>query len=313
MPYRRDGKNYYRVTEVLSSLECENIAYQIKHGDPKRPRESHAVVIPGTFLHYRIAKFLCEEADIEPPPVPVFNDGLQKIIDTWRDNGSIDEKLHIPVKEGFENFLHFWNAYDLTPVAIEQTMFHSFEYGGKHYDLGGTVDLVARVKLKGTLFRDGKHLLFDRCKHVDPDPLCQCEWHEVVTVMDWKFSLRPHKNHPIQLSIYRWMAEELGLMERWTHDYKYPANAENWSVLLKTRNGNVDHQLWKYQQDTEDFFEGCRILDNPRPRTINARTGHEGVKMRCSFCAERWNCPDIGVWTPKINYDDAVVIEDEPD
>lgn len=309
MPYRRKGKSYFRVTEVLASLECENIAYQIKKGDPKRPRESHAVVIPGTFLHYRIAKLLCEMKGVEPPSAPVLNDGLKKIMEAWRESDSIDEKLHIPVQEGLLNFHHFWDAYDIKPVAIEQTMFYEFDHLGKHYDLGGTVDLVGRVRLKGTTFTDGDRVLFSRCNHVTPDPMCQCEWHDVITVMDWKYSLRPHKNHSIQLSVYRWMAEQLGLIEDWTHDYKYPANADNWSVLLKTRNGQVDHNLWKYQQDTEDFFEGCRILDDPRPRTINARTGHEGVKMRCSFCAERWNCPDVGVWTPKGEYDDAVVVD----
>jgi len=308
-PYRRKGKNYYRVTEVLSALECENLAYQAKKGDPKRPRESHAVVIPGTFLHYRIARWLCEEADIEPPPVPVLNDGLKKIMEGWRKNGSIHEKLHIPVKEGFMNFMHFWNAYDIKPVSIEQTMFYEFDHNGKHYDLGGTVDLVGKVLLKGHAFMMEDQYLFDRCKHVSPDPMCVCKLHEVITVMDWKFSLRPHKNHPIQLSTYRWMAENLGLMEKWTHGYQIPANIENWSVLLKTRNGEIAHQCWKYQQDMEDFFEGCRILDDPRPRTINARTGHEGVKMRCSFCAERWNCPDIGVWTPKAGHSDAVVVD----
>ncbi len=309
-PYRRKGKNYYRVTEVLSALECENLAYQAKHGDPKRPRESHAVVIPGTFLHYKIAKYLTELVDGVPQSVPVLNDGLSKIMKGWRDNDSIDEKLHIPVKEGFLNFMHFWNAYDMKPVSIEQSMFYEFEHQGKSYDLGGTVDLVAKVRLKGTTFTNDDRLLFDRCKHVTPDPLCQCEWHDVITMMDWKFSLRPHANHPIQLSTYMWMAESLGFMKRWTKNYKYPANNEIWSVLLKTRNGEVAHQLWKYQQDMADFFEGCRILDDPRPRTINARTGHEGVKMRCSFCAERWNCPDIGVWTPKAGHSDAVVIDD---
>ena len=234
-PYYRKGKNYYRVTEVLSALECENIAYQAKHGDPKRPRESHAVVIPGTFLHYRIERYLCEQADLAPPSVPVLNDGLKKIMEGWRENDSIDEKLHIPVKEGLLNFQHFWNAYDITPIAIEQRLFYEFDYQGKNYDLGGTVDLVGRVRLKGIVIVDtgsGKQT-FDRCKHTDPDPLCQCDWHDVITMMDWKFSLRPHKNHSIQLSTYMWMADKLGLVKEWSMDYKYPINNEIWSVLLK--------------------------------------------------------------------------------
>lgn len=308
VPYYHDDETYDRVSEWLNSLECEQTAYLLKHAEPKRPRETHAVVIVGTFGHHKIHANLNEKVGLAKPAPIRLNAGFKKILNDWREKEIYNQRLVIPLREMMANFEHFWNAYDITPIFIEKRLFHKFKLNGKQYKLAGTVDLIARVKLKGTVSEDNE---FKKCIHVLGDPMCQCEVHDVVTLIDWKFSLRPHKNHPIQLSAYRWMAKETEVLEQATQNGKYPLNSENWSVLLKNKGGMPEHQLYKYGQDFGDFFEAAHIMDDPRPLPYSIRTGVMGFKMRCGFCADRISCTDVGVWTPEDKYDEpgAVVVD----
>lgn len=310
VPYHYGDETYDRVSEWLNSLECEQTAHLLKHGDPKRPRETHAVVIVGTFGHHNIDAYIRKKMGIEKPRPLRLNVGFKHILKNWREKGIYQQRLVIPLQQMMANFDHFWNTYDITPIFVEKRLFHKFKLNGKQYKLAGTVDLIARIKLKGTVSEDNE---FKQCIHVLGDPMCQCEVHDVVTLIDWKFSLRPHKNHPIQLSTYRWMAKETKVLEQATQHGKYPLNAENWSVLLKNKSGMPEHQLHKYKQDMGDFFEAAPIMDDPRPLPYSTRTGSMGFKMRCGFCADRISCTDVGIWTPEDKYDEpgAVVVDNQ--
>lgn len=301
MPYyTEDGKEYRRVSEWLSARTCEYKEWLHQNGDPTRPQETHAVVIPGTFGHDRIAKWICHTHDMEPPDPLKMNDGFRSIIRKWRKDGVIKQKLYDPVQDCFENFKQFWNAYEIEPVFVEKSMFYEFEYNGKTRRLAGTADLIARVKLKGTVDEDN---MFHECNHVDTDPMCECEWHWVVTYIDWKYSKTPRNDHKVQLSVYHLMGDETGITRIASQNGKYPVNAENWSVLLKSSfKHDKGYQHYRYEQDTGVFFEAAPILDDPQPITLNHKTGNIGVGMKCSFCADRLSCQDVGIWTPKGKY-----------
>ena len=309
MPYWHAGEKWFRVTEVTGVLDCQNVGYQIVHGDPKRARMANGVTLPGTFTHYKIAKHMAEETGSDLQPVPQLNEGTRKIIEAWRKQGIIQEELYDKANSGFANFLKFWAAYTITPVEIEKTMFWTVNIDGKEFRLGGTADLIGRVKMKGTTefinINDKQVLFFKECNHVQPDPMCQCELHDVVTIMDWKYSVNPQiPGHPMQLSTYWQGAYKLGILDRISHNGKFPLNYHTWSVLLRSKRKSdgtyeVDFRLHKYPyNELGDFFTGCRIMQDPKPITLTYRTGNMGVKFRCTFCAEPLNCPLNGVWFP---------------
>lgn len=305
MPYYRDGKKSYRVSEPLSSLECENIGFQVVRGDPKRPRVANAVTIPGTFGHYRIAREIADIQGLERPKRPQQNDGVKKIIKDWRAQGSIKEMLYDHVQSMLRNWKKFWNDYEITPLRVEETMFWEVLIDGKTFPLAGTVDLIARVKLKGTVDDEA---FFHRCMHGVGDPLCVCEEMEAVTMMDWKYSVAPQDSHPMQMAAYRIGSRRSGLDKITSHNFTYPMNYHNWSLLFRTpMNKPPDYKLKEYPYDMiGNFFLGCRLLLNPKPIPRTFRTGSLTVKFFCTFCAEKLNCPLNGFWIPESHVNERV-------
>jgi len=69
----------------------------------------------------------------------------------------------------------------------------------------------------------------------------------------------------------------------------------------------VDYQVKPYPYNAiGDFFEGCRILQNPRPIARNYYSKNSGVKMFCSFCPEKLNCPINGLWFPPTRINEQI-------
>ena len=296
------------MSESLSSLECENIGYQVVHGDPKRPRIANAVTIPGTYGHYRIAREIAEIQGLELPPRPKQNAGVKKIIDTWREQGVVDEMLYQHVKSCLRNWKKFWSDYEITPLRVEETMFWTVPIDGEDFRLGGTIDCIGRVKMEGTLDNEG---FFHRCMHGAGDPMCTCEPMEVVTFMDWKYSVAPQDSHPMQLAVYRIGSRRSGLDKIITQNGKYPLNYHNWSLLLRSKIGKPpSYKLKEYPYDMiGNFFLGCRLLLDPKPITRTFRTGSMTVKFFCTFCAEKLNCPLNGFWIPESHINEQVTDE----
>lgn len=293
------------MSEAQSALECQNTAYNVVHGDPKRPRVANAVTLPGTYGHYFIARDISDEIGCEPPTRPKLNAGTKKIIDGWRAIGRIEEELYKPAKNCLRNWRKFWNDYEITPLRVEHTMNWTVLIDGGDFRIAGTLDFIGRVKMTGTLDEQG---LFHRCMHAARDPLCTCEPHEVITFMDWKYSKSPQDSHPVQLAAYRIGSRRTGLDEILTQHGKYPMNYHNWSLLFKTPlNVPPAYQLKSYPYDMiEDFFIGCRILMDPKPLCLNYYTGNMGVRFFCTFCAEKLNCPINGYWVPESSVNDQV-------
>ncbi|RLI54363.1 MAG: hypothetical protein DRP09_13265 [Candidatus Thorarchaeota archaeon] len=298
MAYERDGKSYYRVTGVLSGLECEAVAWNIRNKTSTN-LVANAVTLPGSLMHWKIEKFLSEVKGYEPPPPIEWGHGSEKIIKRWNDEGTIQERLVMPANEGFEGFLQFFRSFEyndgerrhngIDPIFIEKTMFVD-DFMGTGMAVAGTVDLIARVRLKGKVEEDG---LFHECKHIQPhDPLCDCKYHWVVTIMDWKYSIRKQASHPEQLSTYRYMAEVTGVLNDATEYGRYPLNHENWSVLFKKPNHGIGYELFKYQYNINPFLEALDILKNPRFTTLNHRNYTKNLKGRCMFCQYQNHCPD---------------------
>lgn len=300
------------MSEALGSLECENIGFQVVKGDPKRSRVANAVIIPGIYGHYRIAREIADIQGLERPRRPRPNAGVKKIIDEWRAQGIIDEMLYQPVKSCLRNWKKFWNKYEITPLRVEETMFWIVPIDGEDFRIGGTADFIGRVKLKGDLDAEG---LFHRCMHGDGDPLCTCEEMEVVTFVDWKYSKSAQDSHSIQLAAYRIGSRRSGLDDIVTQNGKYPLNYHNWSLLLKTPlNKPPGYDLKEYPYNAiGNFFLGCRLLLDPKPISRTYRTGSMTVKFFCTFCAEKLNCPINGYWIPESEVnerltDDAMTV-----
>lgn len=287
------------------ATECENTGYQVVHGDPKRPRVANATTIPGTYGHYLIAREASDIQGLERPPRPQQNAGVKKIIDGWRKNGLIDNRLYKPARSCLRNWKKFWSEHKITPLRIEETMFWTVPIDGEEFRLAGTVDLIGRVELSGTLDEEG---FFHRCMHGVGDPLCTCETMDVITFMDWKYSNAPQKSHPVQLAVYRQGSRRSGLDKLTTKNGKYPLNYHNWSLLLKTKlDKPPDYQKKEYPYNQfDDFFIACRLLRDPKPIARTLRTGSTTVKFVCTFCAEKLNCPLNGIWFPETNVNEKI-------
>ncbi|MBD3405076.1 MAG: hypothetical protein GF411_02935 [Candidatus Lokiarchaeota archaeon] len=302
MAYRRDGKDYYRVTGVIGGRECEAVAWNIRHGTEKS-LVGNAITLPGSLVHWKIEKFLCEAKGYALPPPINWGPSAEKIIKRWEEAGQIQERLIMPANEGFEGFLQFYRSLyyfndeervpGLDPILIEQTMFVD-DFMGTGMAVAGTADLIGRVWLKGQVADDG---YFHECAHHVPnDPLCECKSQWVVTLMDWKYSIRKQASHPEQLSTYHHMAEVTGNFDKASENGKYPINHECWSGLFKRPNNEIGYELYKYPVDTSAFLEALDILKEPKFRTLNHRNFRLGLKGRCMFCAYQNNCPDRVVY-----------------
>jgi len=298
MAYRRGGKDYYRVTGVLSGRECQAIAYNIKHGVGK-DLIANAITLPGSLTHWKIEKFLCEVKGYAPPPPISWGSGAEGIIKRWQENDEIQERLIMPANEGFEGFMQFYRSLEffdgeerrsgLDPILIEQTMFVD-DFMGTGMAVAGTADLIARVWLKGQVEKDG---YFHECKHIQPnDPLCTCTNQWVVTLMDWKYSIKKQGSHPEQLSTYYHMAKVTGKFDIASENGKYPINAEVWSGLFKKPAHAIGYQLLKYKVDVAPFLNALEILENPKFTSLNSRNYSTGLSGRCMFCAYQNHCPE---------------------
>lgn len=298
MSYEIDGKKYYRVTSVISGKECEAIAYNIRH-EVSKDIVINAVTLPGTLMHYKNERYLREMKGLGPPEDLVWNDGENKILDLWEKNDQIEERLYMPANEGFEGFLQFIHSLEyasssgeripgIDPVFIEKRL-HTDDFAGSGMSVAGTVDLIARVWLKGTVNQN----YFYECKHHrENDPNCQCGWMWVVTVMDWKYSIKKQASHREQMSAYHYMALKSGVVDIATENGRFPINHENWSILFKQPGHKIGYTIFKYEQDISGFLEACKILKSPKFRSLNHRNFTYGLKGRCMFCAYQNACPD---------------------
>lgn len=299
MAYRLNGKDYYRVTGVISGRECEAVAWNIRHGT-QEGLVANAVTLPGSLMHWKVEKFLREAKGLGPPEPLTWGAGADEIIQRWQENDEIQERLIMPANEGFEGFLQFYRSMEfhdgeqrrsgIDPILIEQTMFVD-DFMGTGMAVAGTADLIARVWLRGTVEEDG---YFHECTHLQNthDPLCQCNNQWVVTLMDWKYSIKKQKSHPEQLSTYHHMAEVTGQFEIASENGRFPVNHQVWSGLFKQPNHAIGYALHKYNTDVRPFLDSLEILQRPKFRSLNHRNYSYGLKGRCMFCQYQNNCPD---------------------
>ena len=311
--YKResDGKLFYRTTEVTSAPDCEARSYNVVH-NVEKSLITNAVTMPGTAMHWRIEKFLRKEKGYAPPSPIVWSEGDKTIQERWYNEGVIRERLTIPVQEGFEGFMQFYRSLEfvdddgerqsgLDPIFLERRLWTE-DFEGTGLAIAGTVDLIARVWLKGTIEHDG---YFHECKHIGQYASCQCEYQWTVTVADWKYSIQKQASHPEQMSSYHWKAANDGVPDKRipstfdlaTNNGEFPINYENWSVLLKKPNNRIGYTLHKYPQDTTAFLRACKIIMNPKFRTLSHRTMSYGLKGVCMFCQYPNNCPDRATTT----------------
>ncbi len=297
--YRYRNRDYFRTTGVLSSKECQAVGYNIKN-KVKKDLVTNAITIPGTLMHWKNEKFLREVKDLAPPEPTHWSKGAQEILDQWTKDGEIQERLIMPANQGFDGFMMFWKKYhhineegievpSIDPVLIEHTMYVD-NFANTGMAVAGTADLIARVWLKGEIEEDG---YFHECKHHIPyDPLCKCTHMWVVTLMDWKFSIRKQPSHPEQLSAYHYKAMVTGAFDIVSEDGKFPINHENWSLLFKRPNNVVGFTLNRYSQDIKPFLSALKIMEDPKFTSLNSRNYTFGLKGRCLFCSYQNNCPD---------------------
>jgi len=311
--YKResDGKLFFRVTEVASAPDCEARAYNVVHRVEK-DLITNAITMPGIAMHWRIEKFLSKEKGYVPPPAIEWSDGDKEIQERWHNDGSLRERLTMPVQEGFEGFMQFYRSLEfinekgerqsgIDPVFLERRLWTE-DFAGTGLAIAGTVDLIARIWLKGDIEDDG---YFHECKHLKPyDTMCKCKHQWVVTVADWKYSVQKQKSHPEQMSAYHWNGMNDGDLEKGvpstfdmaTDNGKFPINYENWSVLLKRPSNHIGFTIHKYPQDITAFLKACEIIKNPKFTSFSHRTSSYGLKMICTFCQYHGkHCPDGAV------------------
>ncbi len=299
--YRFNDKDYFRVTGVVSSKECEQVGHNIKNKVSK-DLVTNAVTIPGSLMHWKNEKFLCEYKEYAPPSPIRWSKGANKILKSWEEAGEIQERLVMPANQGFEGFLQFWNKHHyedengvrisgIDPIMIEKSMFVE-NFANTGFAVAGTCDLIARVRLKGKIEEDG---YFHECKHHRPhDPLCECSIQWVVTLMDWKYSIQKQPSHPEQLAAYHHMGGVTGAFDIVSENGRFPINHENWSCLFKKPNNVVGFTIHKYPQAKylPAFLLALEIMRDPKPRSLNHRNYTYGLKGRCMFCAYQNNCRD---------------------
>lgn len=312
--YRYEEQDYFRVTAVLSSKECEAVGYNVVH-KVGTDLVTNAVTIPGILMHWKNEKFLREVKERAPPEPIRWNKGSLEILEGWEQNSELQERLVMPADEGFQGFLQFYRdpkfSYiddngerksGINPILIEHNMFVE-NFSGTGFRIAGTADLIARVWLKGNIEADG---YFHTCKHFSgDDPLCTCNQQWVVTLMDWKYSIMKQASHDEQLSAYHYMARVTGALDIASENGKYPINYENWSLLFKKPNHQIGYTLNSYPQDLSGFLSALEIMQDPRFRSLNHRNFTYGLKGRCMFCAYQNNCPD----RRKIDEDQTVYVE----
>lgn len=297
--YRYDGDDYFRVTTIPSTKECEAVGYNVKH-KVSTDLVKNAVTLPGTLMHWKNEKFLREVKGRAPPQTIRWDKGSLKILDEWEQNSVLQERLIMPANEGFEGFMQFYRSLEyvddngerksgLDPILIEHNMFVE-NFANTGFRVAGTADLIARVWLKGKIEVDG---YFHGCKHFSgDDPLCTCKSQWVVTLMDWKYSIMKQASHAEQLSAYHYMAVVTGAFDIASENGQFPTNYENWSCLFKKPNHQIGYALNSYPQDLSGFLSGLEIMRDPKFRSLNHRNFTYGLKGRCMFCAYQNNCPD---------------------
>lgn len=302
--YKINNREFYRVTSILGGLECEAVAWNVRYGKGEELL-ANSVTLPGSLMHWKIEKFMREKAGLGPPEPLTWGPGTEDIYRKWCEEGVEQERLIMPANEGFDGFLQFFKSMEwvdedgvrhdgIIPVLIEQTMFVD-DFHGTGIPVAGTADLIARVRLKGKVGEDG---YFHECTHIQPfDPLCDCTYQWVVTVMDWKYSVNKQSSHAEQLSAYHYMAKVTGQFDIATENGKYPINFENWSVLFKRPNHAVGYTLYKYPYDIKPFLYALEILKHPRFISLSHRNFKTGLHGRCMFCPYANNCPERVVYS----------------
>jgi hypothetical protein len=321
MPYTKDGKKYDRITEVVSGLECEAIAY-INETEPiNRAQKSNTSSLQGTLAHNKIAKNelgllskpykrLLLELDTKDRHLLnklVKNHRSQKKIESLKDYNRSHtptkyERMNAFIEAAYMNYISFLADYPHEVILVEEKRWWDKRR------IAGTIDLIMKTSMNGylktmTLHPElgPKEYFIPDHKHPDAVP------HQVVTLLDWKTSKLKQEGHRVQLSGYHFMWEELGELDRFRKK-GWKINSESWSVLLgertypKSSRAQQDwrpYQLLKYSVESSDFLLALRIRENPRPLTVNAKSGKDGLKPRCMVCSDIMYCPDNAL-TPSV-------------
>lgn len=331
MPYDKNGIIYTRITEASSYVECEALAWIDQQYPVFRPRKANAVTLAGTIMHHKIAEDEMKKMVKAYKKIPFELDhqerGLfQGLITDHQKQKQIQktnsrfkhmsepelmtkyEKVMENVRIFFGNYQQFCIDNPHTPVFIEEQRFY------EPLKIAGTVDLLAKFKLRGYLRTVNLHPKFNvgakRYFFEDPNG----EEMEVTTILDWKSSKTKQKGHTTQLSAYHLMWELTGDLDR-LRQRKHIINAQVFSVLFGVREKipkyvlaqglPTMYQFLKYDVDTTLFLVCLEIRESPRPITNNLK-GKDGIKGRCTFCASVMYCPDNKV-IPNSYRSDAII------
>lgn len=306
MPYFKKGKPIPRVTEVISSGECSATAFIERKFPRTFPRSAHTVALAGTLVHSKIQRF-SQELMGEKGSGLTLNPSDEKLFakvfaehKKRRKKGlkgqSKYETMTSKVNDCFANFLAFYADKRFVPLMVEKRLF------SKKFNYGGTVDLVALFKIRGSSELRSqlpgelpKKKYWVPCECKGP---CSCVEKEVVVVLDWKSSTRKQEGHRIQMSAYFQALEEIGSFDK-LRKKGYDVCWLTYSVLLgvhSLKRSVTPYQLHRYDPDFTDFFTRCGTYHTSEYVSRDLK-GKLGLKGRCMFCSYLHVCPDRVTWS----------------
>jgi hypothetical protein len=327
----KDGNKYDRITEVVSGLECEAIPYINATQPANRAQKSNTASLQGTLTHNKIAKNemgllskqykrLVLELDAKDKQLLnriVKNHRSQKKIETLKDykrekTPTKYERMNEFIEAAYMNYLSFLADYPHEVVLVEEKRWWDKK------KIAGTIDLVMKTNMIGylktmTLHPEIGPREYFITDHKHPD----AKQHQVITLLDWKTSKLKQEGHRVQLSAYHCMWEDLGELDRFRKK-GWVINSEAWSVLLgeriypkstKAQQDWTSYQLLKYSVNSEDFLVALRIRENPRPLTVNVKSGKDGLKPRCMVCSDIMYCPDNMLTPSDPSWDTFIPLE----
>lgn len=281
-----------RVTEITSSLECENKAYEhpVHTGKKKWMTQSNSVSLKGTLVHQDIEDWIRSEFEFEPVRHELTG-GDKILLARFMEDTNKLRWLQESREKAMVNFKLWFGHFDPEPLLLEQTMVYLHEENGKvipKKSCKGTVDFI------GVFYPD---TMTDIALEILP---IQSPY---VVIVDWKSGVARMKGYETQIQAYHWLYNKLGISAKLpTHAKKIPLadfgsttlfgsnvradGTVNWKTYMKIYHNISQYTLW---------LKARQIFFDPQPIVRNHLEAHRSDWREgygCVFCMLREkNCP----------------------
>jgi len=256
-----DEHFYKIISDVATAFELNEDRYRLSRAYQKEYTLSTLV---GSLVHHKIAQNENRNRPIvnqtkvihnmSPKHKKIYNGLIVDHKNTRNKNSDLAtftkyQDMLNQIEYCYGRYTHFTLEHPHKPLAIEQHVSY------KPYKLKGIADLVMVHRRRGYVDRFNLHSPFPvgTREYFIEEPTAD-EFHDVITLVDWKTSKKPLKRDLYQLSIYHLIWELTGEFNRLRRT-RGIINSQVWSVLLGQQKAPEVYKLIKYDVDNNPLIK----------------------------------------------------------